>query len=191
MVGTLLILSTALQHIHVRKLTISATMAEKSWTEQAIDGFFAARKSPTRSQCDQRALSISGASAIRPVDVPGSLSYTVVCTRTKTDEQDHGEEIVVSFRQSESGLEKDIVELARMIHGNLVPQTTTHNGTMSGSDPPLSIYTMPFLPGIACLEVLGYQADLDPDEEAKHVCFVTHLARYMIYLGIYMGSSTC
>lgn len=152
-------------------------MAEKSWTERAIDEFFAARKSPTRSQCDQLALSISGAAAVRPVNVPGSLSYTVVCTKTQSQEQRHEEAIVVSFRQSESGLDEGIVERARVIHGCLVPETTNH-GTMSGSDPPLGIYTMPLLPGVACLEALSYQADMDPDEEAKHVCFVTHLARY-------------
>jgi len=74
-------------------------MAEKYWTEQAIYEFFAARKSPTRSQCDQLALSISGASAVRPVEVPGSLSYTVVCSRTQSweQEQEHEESIVVSF----------------------------------------------------------------------------------------------
>lgn len=150
-------------------------MAEKSWTEQAIDEFFAARRSPTRSQCDQLALSISGASAVRPVDVPGSLSYTVICTRTQ--EQQREEAIVVSLRHSESGLDKGIVELAQEIHGCLVPQTTNH-GIMSGSDPPLGIYTMPLLPGVACLEALSYQAEMDPDEEAKHICFMTHLARY-------------
>ncbi len=152
-------------------------MVEKPWTEQAIDKFFAARKSPTRSQCDQLALSISSASAVHPVSVPGSLSYTIICTMSQIKGQQNKEAIVVSFRQSESGVDKNIVELAVAIHGCLIPRTTNH-GMMNGSDPPLGIYTMPLLPGIACLEVLSYQAHMESDEEVKHVCFMTHLARY-------------
>lgn len=166
-------------------------MAEKSWTELAIDEFFTARKSPTRSQCDQLALSISDASAVNPVDVPGSLSYTVVCTRTQSQEQHDKGAIVVSFRQSTSRLDKEIVRLAQVIHGCLVPHSRNH-GIMSGSDPPLGIYTMPLLPGVACLETLSYQADMGPDEEAKHVCFVTHLARYtLLSLFSPIGISSC
>ncbi|KAI0974133.1 hypothetical protein F4678DRAFT_399838 [Xylaria arbuscula] len=151
-------------------------MATNSWTEQVIDEFFAARKSPTRSQCDQLALSISNASAVRQVDVPGSLSYTVICPKTHSHGKQHEEAIVVSFR-SESGLQKRIVESAKAIHGYLVPRPTYH-GIVSGSDPLLGIYTMPLLPGIACLEALSYQVEMDSDEEAKHACFVKHLARY-------------
>ncbi|KPM40868.1 hypothetical protein AK830_g5720 [Neonectria ditissima] len=152
-------------------------MAEDSWAEQAVDRFFATRARPTRSQCDQLALSVSGASIIRPVEVPGSLSYTVICTKTQGHKQRDDERVVVSFRQSESGLNSNSVELARAIHGCLVPKATNHGETRS-SDPPLSIYTMPLLPGVACLEALGYEASMDDDEEAKHVCFITHLAKY-------------
>lgn len=158
-------------------LGLYCEMAEKSWAEQVIDEFFTARKSPTRSQCDQLALSISDASAVHPVDVSGSLSYTVFCTRTPSQDEHHKETIIVSFRQSTSSLDKEIVRLAQVIHGCLVPHARNH-GIMSGSDPPLGIYTMPLLPGAACLETLSYQADMGPDEEAKHICFVTHLARY-------------
>lgn len=150
-------------------------MAGKSWAEQAIDSFFKARKSPTRSQCDQLALSISGASVARPVDVPGSLSYTIICTRRQSQEQ-HDEKSVLSFREAGSGLEDGVVELARTIHGSLVPRTTNH-GTMRGSDPPLGIYAMSLLPGVACLDVLSYHTDMCPEEEAKHIRFITHLAR--------------
>lgn len=48
---------------------------------------------------------------------------------------------------------------------------------MKGSDPPLNIYTMPLLPGVACLETLSCQADMGHDEEAKHIRFIKHLAR--------------
>ncbi|CRK29160.1 hypothetical protein BN1723_014248 [Verticillium longisporum] len=152
-------------------------MAEKPWAEQAIDQFFVARKSPTRTQCDKLALLITNGSAVHSVPVPGSLSYTVVCTKTQGQEQQDGEAIVVSFRESESGLDEGIAELARMVHGCLVPQSVSH-GIANGSDPPIAIYTMPLLPGVTCLEALSYQADMDSDEEAKHICFITHLARY-------------
>lgn len=152
-------------------------MTEKSWAGQVIDGFFSIRKSPTRSQCDRLALSISEASEVHPVDIPGSLSYTVVCTRTQSQDQHHKESIILSFRESSSRLDEEIVRLAQVIHGCLVPHARNY-GIMSGSDPPLGIYTMPLLPGVACLETLSYQADMGPDEEAKHICFVMHLARY-------------
>ena len=152
-------------------------MTEKSWAGQTIDEFFTARKSPTQSQCDRLALSISEASEVHPVDVPGSLSYTVVCTRTQSQGRHHKDSIILSFRQSPSRLDKEMVRLAQVIHGCLVPYARNH-GIMSDSDPPLGIYSMPLLPGVACLEILSYQADMGPGEEAKHVCFVMHLARY-------------
>lgn len=156
-------------------------MTEKSWNEKVIDDFFVDRISPTRSQCDQCALAISGGVAARSVDVPGSLSYTVICTTAQTQEQQDEEAIVVSLRQLGSSLDEQIVDLARATHGCLVPETT-NDGIMSGSDPPLGIYTMPLLPGVACLEALSYQADMDPDEEARHICFITHFARYSIII---------
>lgn len=152
-------------------------MAEKPWTEQVIDGFFAARQSPTRSQCDQLALSICEASAVYPVGVPGSFSYTVICTRTKSEQQHLEESMIVSFRESTSNLDKETIELAHVIHGSLVPHARDH-GLMRSSDPPLGVYTMPLLPGVACIETLHPEANMDPDEEHKHICFVTHIARY-------------
>lgn len=101
-------------------------MAEKSWNEKVIDDFFADRSSPIRSQCDQGALTISGGVATRPVDVPGSLSYTVICTTAHTQEQQDEDAIVVSFRQLESVLDKPIIDLAKATHGCLVPETTNH-----------------------------------------------------------------
>ncbi|RAQ75024.1 hypothetical protein COH21_004903 [Aspergillus flavus] len=83
----------------------------------------------------------------------------------------------MSFRESASGLDEDMVRLARAIHGCPVPHMRNH-GVMKGSDPPLNIYTMPLLPGVACLETLSCQADMGHDEEAKHIRFIKHLARY-------------
>jgi hypothetical protein len=57
-------------------------MEERSWAQQATDRFFETRESPTQSQCDDDARKISGGSAVQAVAVPGSLSYTVLCTGT-------------------------------------------------------------------------------------------------------------
>ena len=75
-----------------------------SWTQQAIDQFFAARESPTRSECDDHARKISGATAVQQVAVPGSLSYTVRCKDFPDEERD----LIVSFRQAESSLDHGV-----------------------------------------------------------------------------------
>lgn len=149
------------------------SMPSKSWTEQAVDEFFAERRSPSRHQCDELSLSISGARSLRMVDIPGSLSYTVICAE---EDGDGDEAKVISFRERDSGLDDSLVRLARLVHGDLVPDVSFH-GIMEGSVPPLGIYVMPLLPGAACIEALRYAVELDSDEEARHLCFITHLAR--------------
>ncbi|KIL90690.1 hypothetical protein FAVG1_06425 [Fusarium avenaceum] len=148
-------------------------MSQSSWAQQATDRFFSSRKSPSQKQCDEVAESVSGSSTVRPVDSPGSMSYTVVCRGRSEPEQD----LVISFREQEAMLNEEIVKLAKEIHGDLVPESIYH-GSMEGADPPLSIYSMPFLRGSPCIEVLAFQVEMDPEEEAKHCVFVKHLARY-------------
>ena len=147
-------------------------MAGESWAQQAINRFFASRKSPTRIECDEAARSLSGASTVRPVDIPGSLSYTVVCTSCREQQWD----LVVSFRESEARLDGDLVNLAKEVHGCLVPEATYH-GMMNGADPPLAIYAMPRLTGVSCLEVLSCQVEMNSLDEARHGCYIRHLAR--------------
>lgn len=71
-----------------------------------------------------------------------------------------------------------MVKLAKEIHGDLVPQSTCH-GDVEEADPPLSIYSIPYLRGSSCTEVLAFQVEMDPEEEAKHGVFVKHLARQL------------
>ncbi|KNG91221.1 hypothetical protein ANOM_000396 [Aspergillus nomiae NRRL 13137] len=144
-----------------------------SWNQQAIDKFFAARESPTRSECDHHARKISGAIAVQQVAAPGSLSYTVRCRDFPDEERD----LVVSFREAESSLDHGVLKLARSIHGALVPESVFH-GEMANSKPPLLVYTMPYLPGIPCLEALCSKTELSRQEESRHLCFAKHLARY-------------
>ncbi|KAK4224848.1 hypothetical protein QBC38DRAFT_422728 [Podospora fimiseda] len=144
------------------------------WTLMVIDQFFADRKSPTRDECDKLALSITGASTLRQVSTPGSLSYTVICEKKAENGTD---EVVASFRERGSWLKYDILAIAWEIHRRLVPEAT-FQGAMPGSDSLLGIYTMSFVPGVACLEVLSWEVEMDAEEESKHVVFIKHLARY-------------
>ncbi|RDW90566.1 phosphotransferase family protein [Aspergillus mulundensis] len=146
---------------------------DKPWTQQAIDKFFATRESPTQAECDDHARKISGASTVQQVAVPGSLSYTVRCKDFPSVERD----LIVSFRQVESSLDHGVLNLARSIHGALVPEPV-FRGKMPNSNPPLLVYTMPYLPGIPCLEALASKTGLSLDEQSRHICFAKHLARY-------------
>ncbi|UNI20472.1 hypothetical protein JDV02_006553 [Purpureocillium takamizusanense] len=147
-------------------------MTQASWAQEATDRFFSGRKSPTQKQCDEVAQSVSGASTVSPVESPGSMSYTVVCKGCPGPQ-----DLVVSFREPGAALDEGIVKLAKEIHGDLVPESTCH-GNLEGADPPLFIYSMPYLRGSPCIEVLSFEVEMDPGDEAKHRVFVKHLARY-------------
>lgn len=147
-------------------------MTGQSWAQHAIDRFFEGRESPTQSQCDDDARTISGASLVQAVQAPGSLSYTVICIGCRDQQQN----MIVSFRNPGSMLGQEVIQLAKSVHGVLVPEAIYH-GPMTDAHPPLHIYTMPYLPGISCLEALSAKAELSPDEEARHRCYVKHLAR--------------
>ncbi|KAJ2896327.1 uncharacterized protein MKZ38_005626 [Zalerion maritima] len=122
-------------------------MVEIPWARQAVNLFFKGRKYPTQSQCNHIAHSVSGTSDIRNVETPGSMSYTVICTGRHAGKQD----LVVSFREREAYLDQCMGKLARVVHGDLVPEVSYYG------------------------EV---DVDMDGVVEAKHICFVRHLARY-------------
>jgi hypothetical protein len=144
-------------------------MGELSWAQYQANRFFESRKSPSQTQCDEIARSIFGASMVSLVESPGSTSYTVLCKRPHED-------LVVSFREDGARLEDRMVQLARQIHGDLVPESTCH-GQVQEADPLLTIYSMPYLRGSACIEVLCYEDDMGPVNEAKHLVFMRDLAR--------------
>jgi hypothetical protein len=148
-------------------------MATINWAQQAVDVFFQRRKQPTQVQCNRIAQDIADTSDVRDVDTPGSMSYTVVCTGCRTG---NGKDLVVSFREPEAHLDESMEEMAQAIHGHLVP-TSSRYGVMDGADPPLTIYTMPYLKGISCLDALACQVEMDGTTEARHICFLRHLAR--------------
>lgn len=85
---------------------------------------------------------------------------------------------MVSFREEGAELDEDMVRLARAIHGDgLVAAPLTFHGIMETADLVLLIYSMPFLRGSSCIDALAFEVDLDPEEEANHGVFATHLAR--------------
>lgn len=113
-----------------------------------------------------------GASDVRNVDTPGSMSYTVVCAGRPAGQGG----LVVSFREPEAVLDEGMGILARAVHGRLAPEASCR-GLVEGAERPLAIYTMPYLRGISCLDALACQVVMDEDEEARHLCFIRHLAR--------------
>lgn len=147
-------------------------MVQASWAQEQTKRFFEDRISPSQAQCDQLALSVSGATNVNLVDNPGSLSYTVVCNDCPGPRKD----LIVSFREPGGFLDDQMVGLAKKIHGDLVPESVWH-GNVEGSDPPLSIYSMPYLRGSALVEVQSVEVEMSSDEEAKHEMLFKHLAR--------------
>lgn len=147
-------------------------MGETSWAQRAVDNFFEPRECPTRIECDQIARSVSDALDVSDVELPGSMSYTVVCTGPQLAKQG----LVVSFREPEAHFDQDMVKLAQEIHASLVPEVSLH-GMVDRAVPSLAIYTMPCLPGVACLNALPCQVEMDEITEARHTCFIRHLAR--------------
>lgn len=62
----------------------------------------------------------------------------------------------MSFREQGALLNEEMVKIAKDIHGDLVPESTFH-GSVDGADPPLYIYSMPYLRGQSCIEALPFQ----------------------------------
>lgn len=147
-------------------------MSQAPWAQHQTKRFFEDRSSPSQAQCDQKALSISGASKLSPVDNPGSLGYTVVCNDCPGPQKD----LIISFREPGGLLDNRMVGLAKKIHGDLVPESVCH-GVVEGSGPPLSFYSMPFLRGSALLEVQSVEVEMSRHEEAQHQMLMRHLAR--------------
>ncbi|PYH69426.1 uncharacterized protein BO88DRAFT_461740 [Aspergillus vadensis CBS 113365] len=153
-------------------------MDERSWAQQTVDRFFEYRQSPTQLDCDDYARRITGASTVQEVAIPGSLSYTILCTDSSEERRD----LIVSVRQQESALDQTVIELARFIHGDLVQEATFHS-KMPGSDPHLLVYTMACLSGSPCLQLFSTETELSPKEEARYMCFVKHIASTAVWHG--------
>lgn len=104
--------------------------------KDTINDFFASHAPVTQQECDELAVSLVGG-PINPVPIQGSFSYTVVAGSQQSS--------IVQFRDADSDLDVQILDLARQIHGELVAAYTFHGHI--GQASPLSIYSMKKLPG--------------------------------------------
>lgn len=105
--------------------------------EDEIAQFFS-RTSATREECDDLALKNFGG-LVEPVSVQGATSYTVVVGRNR--------EKIVQFRNMDAQLDIGVLDLARRVHGDIVPKGTAlgYTGEKSGSR--LAVYEMDKVPG--------------------------------------------
>ncbi|KAK8034273.1 hypothetical protein PG993_009268 [Apiospora rasikravindrae] len=145
----------------------------QQWMKEHIDGWFTRRPTPSQKTLDDHAKTVLKGSSVRPVELQGSLSYTVVVTT----------ETIVSFRVPEQGLGGVLDQLAATIHGDVVPEATSH-GMIGNSqdeeneDQPLHVVSMPYIPGKAYYEVDSKVPVLDAAALERQLTFNTHLARY-------------
>lgn len=137
--------------------------------KEAIDEFFTQRQEPSQQECDQKVYALLQAKSVRPVEMQGSLSYTVIATT----------ETIISFRVPEAKLGNETESLAKYIHGDLVPQATYHGrlGDDKKDEKSLLIYSMPYLQGKAYLEVHPFGPKLIDTALEKYVNYTRHLAR--------------
>lgn len=106
------------------------------------------------------------------MDNPGPLSYTIVCNGCPGPRKD----LVISLREPGGSLDERMVALAKEIHGDLVLEATCH-GDLEGANPPLTIYSIPYLRNLAMVEVHSVEIKTSADEEAQHEVLIRHLAR--------------
>ena len=94
-----------------------------------------------KEPCDQYAKQLVGG-PVRALDWQGHHSYTLESSDQKT---------VIQFRSGQSPLDSNVVELARIIHGRLVPKTM-FLGYVPGSV--VSIWKMEKIPGVGFLHMV-------------------------------------
>lgn len=104
--------------------------------EGGISSFFASHQPITQQECNGIAESLVG-SPVNPVSIQGQFSYTVVAGPHQNK--------IVQFRDASSTLNTELWDLARKIHGSLVPVWTFHG--QIGKLSPLFIYVMNKLVG--------------------------------------------
>lgn len=105
--------------------------------EDTIHDFFTCHPTVTQQQCDKLAVSLVGG-PVSPVPIQGSFSYTVTAGAQQSK--------IVQFRDVDSDLDTNFLDLARQVHGQVVASYTFHGKI--GRLQPLSVYSMEKLPGI-------------------------------------------
>jgi hypothetical protein len=96
----------------------------------------------TRQQCDDLAISLVGA-PLKPSPIQGAFSYTIIAGASQSK--------VIQFRTQISDLDMDTLNLARAIHGEVVP-AFTHHGKIGSHPSALSVYIMDRCSGVAYIK---------------------------------------
>ncbi|KAK8078026.1 F-box domain-containing protein [Apiospora saccharicola] len=137
-------------------------------SEEAIDTFFAKRESTSKIECDEVARNIVGKGCIaQAAGTQGSSSYTVECS-TKS---------VLSFRQRGSTLDSRVTNLAKDIHGRLIPDVSYCGNVGEGADG-LIVYRMSYLPGTPMQQLYPQVADSKLEDKRNISTFYKDLAGY-------------
>lgn len=85
--------------------------------QDTINEFFASHASVTQQQCDDLAVSLVGG-PVNPVPIQGSFSYTVTAGAQQSK--------IGQFRDANSDLDTDVLNLARQVYGQVVAAYTSH-----------------------------------------------------------------
>ena len=136
--------------------------------DNAIASFFSSSvTSATREQCDEFARREIG-DAIQAAQLQGMASYTVIYVMA-------GEK-VMQFREEGNKVEDNMLALALKAHPSVVASHALH-GPIGGSkeEKPLSVYSMPKLPGRNYIFIRSSLAD----DLQLQLATVKSLARYV------------
>ncbi|KAK8917397.1 hypothetical protein H634G_09028 [Metarhizium anisopliae BRIP 53293] len=137
----------------------------------AINDFFKSHLTVTRKQCDVLAASIVG-EPVEPVPIQGSFSYTVTAGNDQSK--------IVQFRSPESTLDTNTLDLARNVHGKLVPSPIYH-GRIGHLPSQLHVYIMDKIPGSVYVQAQSdYHVPVGTSLEAslQHANTVADIARF-------------
>lgn len=151
--------------------------------DDAIDSFFSdAGASSSRMQCDEVARQRCGGE-IRPVDIQGSSSYTVIAGPSGNK--------IIQFREQAALLDMQMLALAKDVHKDVVASCCelgwvgNSNGSHSNSSQ-LAIYEMDRLPGE---NYITARASLTPDQRLSTIY---SLARFVKTASLpLLSASTC
>lgn len=120
--------------------------------DKAIANFFA-KTSTSSNACNEKAISIVGG-RVEPVAVQGNCSYSIYAGWKL--------EYVFQFRLSSLPLNIETLQLARKIHGSVVPVISTY-GQMNG----VHVYSMPRIQGSTYLDLI-LEARHPPNSEGSY-----------------------
>lgn len=105
--------------------------------DDEISQFFS-QASTTRAECDNLARTMFGG-MVDPVPVQGGTSYTVVAGPNR--------EKIVQFRYLDAQIDMRMLDLARQVHGDIVPEGAALGQIGNDAQQQLAIYQMARLPG--------------------------------------------